>query len=363
MLTVLEFYNSLRETISFLGEDERIQDGPIKLPKLQIEMLKTLFVSWSSKFPEEIVKDLIRNVLKKPNTENGKVYEALIYAWLEEKSIRYTPQFHIERENCFKSAENGYDADGMIEENGLIFDVKQFGLTLPHTEILRRKLQAELPEKFYLMISGGKNTSVRDLQTHFLEKVKDIAQCIMDEKNKLHTDYLYHEKQFGLEFRAYDQNDTSMFTSVSEFDFFEWAENNEFYFMHHASQFCINAPYILFCPYDEQLASIFTTEDRELPFWAFRSLCRRIFINLTKMDGRKITEFDGKARNGVSVATAAKKISAIVFLDVSKTFDEQGCHMYVFQNPNADYKIPEHQIARLFRYAGATVDNFRFDNY
>ena len=86
-------------------------------------------------------------------------------------------------------------------------------------------------------------------------------------------------------------------------------------------------------------------------------------MNLTKMDERRIIDFDRKAQNDISVATAAKKISAIVFMDVSNDFDYQNCRMFVFQNPNADYKIPRYQIDSLFRYAGATIEDFIFDNY
>lgn len=140
---------------------------------------------------------------------------------------------------------------------------------MPHIGTLRRKLQAELPKEYYLTISGGENISVRDLKIHFLEKAKDVAQSILDEKNKLNKDYLYREKKFGLKFRAYNREEAFFFTAISEFDFFEWAENNEFYFMYHASQFCTTSPYILFCPYDERLASIFSTGDKIFHFGHF----------------------------------------------------------------------------------------------
>lgn len=363
MQTALEFYNELKNKLSFLGEDKRIKDDEIRLLEPQTLILRRLFLSWAKNMTEETVKTLIINILQKPDVENGKVYEALVYAWLENQGILYNPQFHIAQEDCLKASDKGYDADGIIIENNIIFDVKQFGLTLPHIETLRRKLQSMIPEDYYLTIEGGRNISVKDLQINFLEKINDIAQCIMNEKNKNHTDYLYREDKFGLEFRAWSRRENSVFTSISEFDRYEWAANNEFYFMHHASQFCINSPYILFCPYDKQLAPIFSNEDRSFTFLAFRALCRRVFMNLIKMDERKINSFDGKARNDISVATATKKISAIVFIDVSDEFDYLHCRTFVFQNPNADYKIPRYQIDKLFRYAGAIIEDFRFDNY
>lgn len=86
-------------------------------------------------------------------------------------------------------------------------------------------------------------------------------------------------------------------------------------------------------------------------------------MNLTKLENRKIIEFDGKAQKDISVATAAKKISAIIFIDVSYDFNYSNCRMFVFQNPNADLKIPLHQIKSLFGYAGAAIEDFEYDNY
>lgn len=58
----------------------------------------------------------------------------------------------------------------------------------------------------------------------------------------------------------------------------------------HASQFCINSPYILFCPFDNRLVRTLFKEDG-YAFLAFRTLCRRIFINLVRMDDKKISDY------------------------------------------------------------------------
>ena len=258
---------------------------------------------------------------------------------------------------------SGYDADGRIIENGIIFDIKQFGITLPHIETLRRKLQAKIPNEYYLTISGGKNIATRDMQTDFLEKVDEIANAIMHSENLNHTDYIYRDKKYGLIFRVWEKESNRLYTSISEFNLYEWAKNNEFYFMYHASQFCSNTPYILFCPFDKSITPMFSNDDVEFTNNAFRALCRRVFINLVKMDNRKINEFDGKAMPNISISTASKKISAIVFMDVSEEYDYNHCRIFVFQNPNADYKIHRYQIDTIFRYVGAFIEDFQFDNY
>lgn len=102
---------------------------------------------------------------------------------------------------------------------------------MPHIENLRRKLQAKIPGEYYLTISGGKNISTKDLQTNFLTQVDDIAKRIMNERNRNGTDYMF--KKDGLEFRAWNLKENSTAVSFSEFDPYEWAENNELYFMYH----------------------------------------------------------------------------------------------------------------------------------
>ena len=363
MTTTLEFCNELKNIISCEDESIKNNNVAIEFSDSQIKMLYELFLAWKKRFKPEDIKKMIIDILKRPNIENGKVYEALVYAWLEKQNINFIPQSLILQENCFKASNQGYYADGIIKENNIIFDVKQFGIDLPHIETLRRKLQEKLPEDYYFTISGGKNISAKDLHKKFLVKMDKIAKRIMSEEHQIHGDYIYYENEYGFEFRAWDRKNNPIFTSISEFNPYQWAENNQFYFIHHASQFCKNSPYILFCPYDTQLAPLFSRENDDLAFQSFRALSRRIFMNLTKLENRKIIEFDGKAQKDISVATAAKKISAIIFIDVSYDFNYSNCRMFVFQNPNADLKIPLHQIKSLFGYAGAAIEDFEYDNY
>lgn len=364
MCKVLDYYNKWEKEICIGKKNVKTTNNEfVELPVDQMQMLDSLFYSKNGCISEKIKKNLIKDILKKPNQDNGKVYEALIYYWLEKYNINYKPQVHIEPEGCFKLSNKGYEADGKIEENNVIFDVKQFGITLPHIERLRRKLQSMIPENYYLIISGGKNISTKELQSNFLEKPNELLKSIMNEGNKTSTDFIYQDSKYGLEFHIYDNTKSRKIFSISEFDPYEWAENNQFYFIYHASQFCVNSPYILFCPYDKKLMPDFFRNDQRLLFLSFRTLCRRIFMNLTKMKEKMIDEFDGKAQKNISVSTATKKISAIVFIDVSEDFDYKKFKLFVFQNPNADYKIPRYQINNIFRNVGAHIDTFEHDNY
>lgn len=86
-------------------------------------------------------------------------------------------------------------------------------------------------------------------------------------------------------------------------------------------------------------------------------------MGLTKVEKKLWEECDGKAKKNVTIAEAAKKISAIAFLDVTTEWDYNNNRMWVFCNPNADYELKKYKVDTLFRNFGAYVEDFRYDNY
>lgn len=374
MALIRQFLAEIEKDIDseeFRKLEKKYGENEIQLLDSQIEMLKDLFLEWG-KSKQKYMDKLLEDVCMKPSIDNGMVYEALVYAWLEKHHIRYRPQVPILQEDCFKKTVAGYEADGEIieeaelPEQNIIFDIKRFGITLPHIETLRIVLQEKIGKNYFLTIGGNKNISTRTLKKEFLGKTDQIIDRIFQEENKHHTEYIYFEKDNGIVFHAYklDSNYKSLFLSSSSFDYYRWAQNNEFYFIYHASQFCRNRRYILFCSYDRSLVPMFSFEDhKDLVFLSLRTLCRRIFVNLAKMTERRIDEFDGKAVHDISVSIASRKISAIVFIDVSKDFSYEDSRIFVFQNPNADHKLERYEIDQFFRINGAQIEDFQFDNY
>ncbi len=363
-MTTLEFYNNLMKQVSSLSRRMVIKDDVIKLLEPQIEALNNLFSKWLTCDNDKLIKfanSLLKDILKSPNNSNGKVYEALVYSWLNENFIEYEPQWSVAHEDCFKSSCKYYAADGKIVENNIVFDVKKFGLTIPILNILKDKIMSNINflQNYYLTIGGSKSISTVDIKK-LLENPDELTGRIFNSKNKICNDYIYHE--FGLEFRAWNLCANRSLSSFSEFDPYQWAENNELYFMYHSSQFCNNSPYIIFCPFDKTLIPMFSNNNRTLTL-AFRSLCRRIFIRLINESNQNINQFDGKAKSEISVAEASKKVSAIVFMDVSKKSKYNDSGVFAYLNPNADYKIANYQVNSLFRNAGALIDDFKFDNY
>lgn len=142
-------------------------------------------------------------------------------------------------------------------------------------------------------------------------------------------------------------------------DMYEWAKNNRFYFMHDASQFVKDRPYIIICPFDKESSGPFLSFTDNLDGY-FRALCRRIFMDLNRMTDRDVD--DGKAVP-VTIAEASKKITGIIFIETSAIAKggRYDC-VWAYLNPNADNPLAKHQI-NYFHNISALVDDFRYDNY
>ncbi|EDT13583.1 hypothetical protein GNF56_02305 [Clostridium perfringens] len=322
----------------------------ILLNEYQIQAITNVIMEFISNGNMNIAKEVFNDIFKQPNSSNGKVYEALVYSWLIEEKIKFEPQPEIKKENCLKK--NDYHADGKIDR--AIFDVKSFGIGTIHIDTLRSKLEKKLPDKI-ISIGGSQNASQKDLSKYCLRKIDEIVDelkkksiCAIDEIN--------------LVIEATPKEE-GVATSISEFDAYEWAKNNKFYFMKHASQFCINSPYIIFCPFDDREGNMFANLDSNIIYQCLRALCRRIFIELKRMNDIKLSDFDPKAKSEATIAIASKKISAIVFLDVTNKLSYEDNKVWVYVNPNADNKLYNHEIAKWFRYNGAFIDDFINDNY
>ena len=121
---------------------------------------------------------------------------------------------------------------------------------------------------------------------------------------------------------------------------------------------------MLFCLFDEESAPYFYDKDKDsFTFLSLRILCRRIFIKLLNSDNLQINTFDGKAKRNILVSNASKKISAIVFIDITSLNKTQNPGIFMFLNPNADHKIPQFQSYSTFKNAGAIIEDFHYDNY
>lgn len=296
----------------------------------------------------------IKDIIKKPNMDNGKVYELLVYEWLKENGFKIEEQVLIQEEDCLKK--KNYDADGFFDD--IIFDVKKFGIGYPLLKIFNRKLQEEIPD-YYIIVSGDLDLPSRIIEKEYLSRILDWKKKILQSKS-LGGSHMIYDSKNRIRIRAISKR-MKTFSCVSEIDNSKWAQENEKYFFYHGSQFCTKKPYMIICPFLPEDFPFFET-DREKMASSFRFLCRRMFMNLLKND-EELGRYDGGSKQHISLATASKNLSGVMFLDISEVWTYENCRCWIYINPNANNKIPEYVINNRFRTLGAYIDDFKYDNY
>ena len=88
-----------------------------------------------------------------------------------------------------------------------------------------------------------------------------------------------------------------------------------------------------------------------------------MFVNVSRFSDKMLHDYDGKAVQDISLSVVMRKVSAIIFMDVSQKWSYENCRTWVFVNPNADNPLKSYQIDQWFRQAGACIEDFMYDNY
>lgn len=352
-MTASEFYRAVFPNCD-VCEDIKKNDYELNIGQKYIERISEYVSSIDD--PQKRIH-YFKDIIAKPNMENGKLFELLVYAWLKKKYIDFQEQILIKSYDCLKK--NDYYADGIFSE--IVFDIKKFGIGYPLYGRFRERLQRET-DCYCITVGGQKNLSAKMIETELMSKIPYWKERLFSKESKSGNDYIVNDADIGIEIRAhYVKRSGGMFTSISEINITKWAKENELYFFRHASQFCINKPYMIICPFlphDLPLLS-----DGENVYYAFRYLCRRMFMNLTKKDTMFLRHIDGHAKNQITIQMAAKKLSAMMFLDISEEWDYQNCRCWIYKNPNADFPIPNYIMHSAFKLLGVYSVDFEYDNY
>lgn len=354
MKTTLSLYKQLKDSCTDFPEMD-VEEKNICLLDNQIICLKNCLSNLFNKGNSDYAISAFKEIIKAPEYKNGKVYEVLVYYWLQCTYTCFEVQPRIAKEDCFKK--NGdYEADGKIDDT--IFDVKLFGVGFPLLNKVREEFQTKANADNKLITISGSYDLPNKVFQEILEHKDDIYTKLKSEKYLNHDQYIMKHES-GLEFRLCPMRDCISY--LGSLNICEWAQNNELYFVRHGSQFCRNLPYMIFCPFDDNV-SITLSKDKDI-FLTLRFLCRRMFVNVSRFSDRMLHEYDGKAVERISLSAAMRKVSAIIFMDVSQQWSYENCRMWVFVNPNADNPIKSYHIDQWFRQTGAHIEDFVYDNY
>ena len=147
--------------------------------------------------------------------------------------------------------------------------------------------------------------------------------------------------------------------NLSGFNPYKWAQENQYFLVSNASQFCINKPYIIICPYNINNLPNLTCKRLSSTYTSFRALCRRMFLGMN--DDIEVRKHDKNCPPLISLKAASQCISAVIFIDIS--MDSKNDDTWIFINPNAKNALPRY-IADQFRIKlKAVIDDFTYDIY
>ena len=354
--------------------------GELPLTEQQAQCLIKWILESDKNDRPNIIKKVLRDITQSTYENKGSIWEDLIYSYLSFHKIPFKMQYQLSSHECYKSGEKGYKADGVFQiaykpPKYAVFEIKSFNLPNQMLNSFRTKLEQEydklqgkegIPKGSYIFTVGGSlDISNQTYEKDLFSQAENILVKLFSSKNphEAHGSHRYQLSYRNLEITAEEPSDSSPIVGISyaASDIYEWAQNSEYRFLKHSSQFCYTKPFILICPFEPE----FTSDDMIHKYRteiALRALCRRIFIHLPQVHDRYIYDLDSHARKGISVAMAARKITAIMFIDISCN-DPQKCDAWAFINPNGDNKLLNYQINTLFKSFNAVIDKFEYDNY
>lgn len=285
---------------------------------------------------KKIVKELLSN-----KTFEGQYLELQTYKWLRDCNVEFVYQMEAKTISSSK-----VKLDGRFDAKRIHFDIKAFGLGETIAKELKRKLEEEFPEYIFL-IEGRLDQDYKVLEKKVLSKIYEHIRNI--DTSKKQSVYKIKETEWTI---RWHERKPGVYIGQSSYDPYEWAQNNEKFFLKNVTQYTPETPFILIC----------TMPETRLPFneeIGLRSLARRAFCHLHKIEVSKYTigydKIQQKYQNHIT-----GYLSGIFFLDLKC----QKAYMYL--NPNAINKVSIIDLNRIFGFnipAIGVIDTFEYDNY
>lgn len=135
-MTALEFYRAVFPSCD-VCEDIKENDYELNIEQKYLERISEYLASIDD--PQKRMP-YFKDIIAKPNTENGKLFELLVYAWLKKKYFSFQEQILIKSDDCLKK--NDYYADGTF--SGIVFDIKNSELDIHYMTALGRGSKRKL---------------------------------------------------------------------------------------------------------------------------------------------------------------------------------------------------------------------------
>lgn len=293
----------------------------------------------------------------------GFYYEILTYSWLLNNNIKFTPEVQTTIGDTLSI--NNPTLDGLFKNSRVYFDIKTF--EIPANLFIRiKKMLSEKFPKHNIMVGGSKDISYKDVENKIITNINNIIDNLKNQEQHDNNFMCYRDKTLDIDIELKLLEETGTIQSmISSFDPYTWAEKNEIFFLKNASQYTINRPFILLCPYRHgDLIQL----DVKTVYTAFRSISRRAFCKLYKQvifpsSYTEIVYKNGKIDSAkYTINEISTYLSGIIFIDISDICMKK--NVFIFINPNAKNSLIYFPINTIFGYdLSCEFDNFINDNY
>lgn len=137
MATTLSLYHQIKEICPEFPKIN-VEERDVFLSDFQLISIKKCLIDLFKQGHSNYVQGVFKEIVQNPHRNNGKIYEVLVYHWLQTTCTRFELQPTIEKDDCFKKKGN-YEADERICD--VVFDIKLFGIGFPLLEKVREEFQ------------------------------------------------------------------------------------------------------------------------------------------------------------------------------------------------------------------------------
>jgi hypothetical protein len=293
---------------------------------------------------------MVRSLLKEASFY-GAFSELATYGWLLQHGFHLEPQVDFEHPNILNPGKA--TLDGVLQPYGAAFDIKAFGLS-HHLATVFRHLLTQGSPPLRVKLEGRMDLDVKAVEKEAFGKLAKIRADLRSGKT--------------VKIRSLSWTITPisgrppLVTTSTHANAFRQAEELRHYPFSDASQFTTKTPFLLIFSYLPRFNSFLTEDTQGRPTTFFRSLARRVFIQLS-VDSQNVNKYDRRTAmklSKVTVGEASRLLSALLFIDL------QSEAYHVFFNPRAVNPFPSTAEDFFFNHPSRPppyADDFRYDDY
>lgn len=289
------------------------------------------------------------------DNNTGAIYEMFGYGIFSERKLSFNAPHVITAGELYRSGDpqNGIDLDGILNNHGILFDIKSLGNPGGVFGRLLEDLNVSVAPDGYFTYEGSMDFDHTILGQNYASVKRNLLAAVSSGTPCAPLTGV--PLKLRLKSRTVGVNIVGE-TSVNAYRF---AQENAHMVLTHASQVPRSKRFVFVYVYSRESSAV--AYDPEV---AERALARRMFMQLSK-DTRPVTAFCDNADPAAKVKDVVASIGGVCFINVAEP-DNPSIGMYLNPNAKPSQKIEYDTQEWSDNFEPDTFerfDNYQFDNY